>query len=173
VHRLTEPAQEGQYDLRYVSRLTPEEIRARLAEKTVPYHPRKANCNPLLLHPQENGDFYLISSGYHYFIDTFGIALVHLEPRPGSGDTIINGTWEKKVITKLPMWDVLVLTLLVALLVLVQIIFPMDIHALIRGGLSGIAGTLIAKLIAHFTAPKYRIEEKAKLQAFIEANLLD
>ncbi len=168
-----EPATGQDYDLRYVSRLTPEEIRARLATQTEPYHPRKSNSNPLLLHPQDNGTFYLVSTGYHYLIDTFGIALMHLELRPGSGDTVIKGSWEKNVPMKLPLWNALVLPLLVALLVLVQIRFPMDIHSLIRGSLSGLAGVLIVRVTARFTAPKYRVEEQKKLQTFIESTLLE
>ena len=173
MRQLNEPEQEREYDLRYLSPLTPKEIRARLAEKTVPYHPRKAPSNPLLLHPQENGGFYLVSTGHHYFIDTFGIALLHLEPQSDTGDTVIKGNWQKEVPMKRPLRDVLILALLVALLVLVQIIFPMDIHALIRGGLGGIAGSLSTKVIVHFTAPKYRVVEQKKLQTFIETNLLD
>ncbi len=92
------PAKMAQeYDLRYVSRLTPEEIRARLAEKTVPYHPRKASANPLLLHPQQNGDFYLVSTGHHYLVEACGIALLHLDTQLDSGDTVIEGVWQKRL----------------------------------------------------------------------------
>ncbi|MBP1758892.1 MAG: hypothetical protein H6Q61_1141 [Firmicutes bacterium] len=170
---LTEPVQERQYDLRYVSRLTPEEIRRRLAEKTVPFKPHKANSNPLLLQHKENGDFYLISSGYHHYIETFGIAHMHLEPRPGSGDTVIYGEWKEKMQEKQRMRDLVIVFLLLFAFALLHPLLSLDIYDTGRNALLSAAVSIVIALIVRSTAPKYRIEEKAKLQAFIEANLLD
>ncbi len=73
---------------------------------------------------------------------------------------------------KMPLRDILILILGIFLLVLLQVIFPMDRYGYLRGVLSGFAGLLIVKVIAHFTAPKYRAEEQKRLQIFIEETLL-
>ena len=171
--RRTEPAVGQQYDLRYLSQLTPEEIRARLEEGTVPYHPRKARKSPLLLHPQENGDFYLISSGYHYYAQTYGIALLHPVPRPGSGDTVIYGTWEKRIKEKRKPENFLIILLLLGALVVLHQLFALDVRDTIREYLIGTAVAIAISLIVHFTAPKHQQEEQRNLRNFIETNLLE
>lgn len=169
----TEPTPGQDHDLCYISRLAPEGIRARLAEQTKPYQPNLTQVRPLLLKELDNGDFYLVSTGYHYFMEACGIALLHLAQGQGGGETVIEGDWKKKVPFKPRTRDVLILILGMALLVLLQFISPMDIHGYLRGILCGFAGGLGAKIIVHFTAPKYRVEEQKKLQTFIEQNLLD
>jgi hypothetical protein len=169
----TEPAAEQQYDLHYVSQLTPEEIRVRVIEKTVPYHPRKVRKSPWLLHHQEDGDFYFVSTGHHYFFTACGIALLHLEPLPDSGNTVIVGLWKKKVPMKLSAWNILPLILLATLLALLQFIFPLNVHDTILVYLSSIAGGLSVTAITHFNSPPYQQQEQRNLRNFIEENLLE
>lgn len=168
-----EPAAERPYDLRYVSRLTPEEIRARLEEQTKPYRPQITHKAPLLLFPWENGDRYLISTGYHRYPLAFGIALLHLEPRPGAGDTVIYGAWKKKVPVKRRVWDFVIPILCLAALIVLHQVWDVNPFETIRNWLIATAAGIIISVIIRFTSPKYRVEERQKLRDFIETNLLD
>lgn len=171
--KCTKPATGRQYDLRYVSQLSPEELRARLEEQTLPYDPWGLRKKSLVLRHLEGGDFNLISPGGHHHVKSFGIALVHLEPRPSCRDTVLYVTWEKNLKEKRRPRDLLLIPLLLGILTAPHWLFGTGLRDSIQSYLGSAIVTLAIALFVHLISPDNRAEERKKLQTFIEQTLLE